>query len=126
MRRLSETHNWIIFTSALVLSLLAFALLFSPIEKDSLITWGLFTLFVVGLVIATAAFYNVKRVQNLLDSRTFKMVLLPILIVLLARNLWSIFQTGDTSVSGLLSLLYAYVIIKLVRDLLAGSREHRH
>ena len=125
MRRLSGAHNWIVFVAALVLSLLACALLFSPIEKDPLITWGLFTLFVVGLVIAAVSFYSIKRVQNVLDSRTFKMVLLPILIVLLARNMWSIFQTGDTSVSGFLSLLYAYVIIKLVRDLLADSRKQR-
>ena|SRR5687767_11286658 len=125
MKRLSVANNWIIFIAALALSLLAVALLFGPIEKDPLITWGLFTLFVVGLVIAAVSFFNVKRVQNLLDSRTFKMVLVPILIVLLARNLWSIFQTGDTSVSGVLSLLYVYLIIKFVRDLRSGSPTQR-
>ncbi len=125
MRRLSGAHNWIVFIAALVLSLLACALLFGPIEKDPLSTWGLFTLFVVGLVIAAASFFNIKLVQNVLDNRTFKMVLLPILIVLFLRQLWSLFQTGDMSVSGFLALLYAYVIIKLVRDLRAGSPTQR-
>jgi len=105
--------------------LLACALLFGPIEKGPIGMWGLFTLFVVGLMIAAASFFNIKLVQNVLDNRTFKMVLLPILIVLFLRQLWSLFQTEDMSVSGFLAILYAYVIIKLVRDLRAGSPPQR-